>query len=132
MQERVNPAVQNLTTPYSPVALYFEGADTVEYVRRDGPTVYQRVDEFLTLILDMKVREELVGFQLKGFKNFYLQDDVRSRLGDDFLSLVGLLERAITRFGDGVFDDDRKEAYDRARDLALEDGVKLRDLPKVA
>lgn len=132
MQESVNPAVHNLTTPYAPVALYYEGADTVEYVRRDTATVYRRVDEFLTLIVDMKNRDELVGFQLKGFKNFYLQDDVRAKLGDDFLSLVGLLERAVTRLGAGIFDDARKEAYDRARDLALEDGVKLTDLPKVA
>lgn len=132
MQTSVPPAAYNLTTEYTPVAIYFSGSDTVEYVRRDAPTVYRRVDGFLTLIFDMKNRDELVGFQLKGFRNFYLQDEVRAVLGEDFLTLVGLLERAMTRLGDGVFDEAEKQAYDRARRLALEDRVELRDLPKVA
>lgn len=132
MQNSLPPAAYNLTTEYTPVAIYFAGSDTVEYVRVDAPSIYRRIDNFLTLIFDMKDRDQLIGFQLKGFRNFYLQDEVRARLGDDFLSLVGLLERAMTRLGDGVFDATEKEAYDRARRLALEDKVELHDLPRVA
>lgn len=128
MQKNVPPAACNLTTEYTPVAIYFAGSDTVEYVRKDVPSVYQRADGFLTLIFDMKNRDELIGFQLKGFKNFYLQDEVLAQMGD-FPSLVGLLERAMTRFGNGMFDAAEHEAYRRAKKLALEDSVELRDLP---
>jgi len=132
MTTSANPAADIISTPYKPVALYYEGADTVEYVRKDVPAVYERVDEFLTLIFDMKAREELVGFQLKGFRNFYLQDAGRARFGEDFLSLVGLLERAVTRLGDAAFEDGRKDAYEKAARMALQDSVELHDLPKVA
>lgn len=132
MQTSLPPAAYNLSTEYAPVAIYFAGSDTLEYVRIDAPSVYRRIDDFLTLIFDMKSREQLIGFQLKGFKSFYLQDAGHTQLGDDFLSLVGLLERAMTRFGAGVFEAAEKEAYARARRLALEDKVELRDLPQVA
>lgn len=131
MQQTLTPPAHNLTTAYQAVALYYEGADSLEYIRADVPAIYRRVDGFLTLIFDMSQREELIGFQLKGFKNFYLQDEVRTKLGDDFLSLVGLLERAVTLAADDMFDA-RKDAYERARRLALEDKVELHDLPKVA
>lgn len=132
MTNGANPAADIISTPYRPVALYYEGADTVEYVRKDVPAVYERVDEFLTLIFDMNIRDELIGFQLKGFRSYYLQDQVRSHLGDDFLSLVGFLERAVTRLGDAAFDEGRRDAYEKAARLALQDGVELHDLPKVA
>jgi hypothetical protein len=131
MHDGLTPA-HNLTTPYEPVALYLEGADTLEYVRRDTPTVYRRVDSFLTLIFDMKDRDELVGFQLKGFKNFYLSDGVRERMGHDFMSLVGILERAITVIAPAAIDAYTMQAYERACRLALEDKVEVHDLPKVA
>jgi len=128
----MHDAAHNLTTPYAPVAVYYEGADSVEYVRRDSPSIYRRIDGFLTLIFDMEDRDELIGFQLKGFKNFYLSDPTINRLGEDFLTLVGVLERAVTTVGDGMFDNVKKDAYERARRLALEDRVELHDLPKVA
>ena len=129
MEGAVNLSAYNLTTPYSAVALYYSDADTVEYIRRDEPAVYRRVDELLTLIFSMESREELIGFQLKGFRNFYLQDRVRERLGDDFMSLVGLLERAVTTVAEGLFDEKRRVAYDRAHKIALEDRVALHDFP---
>jgi hypothetical protein len=127
----VDPA-ENLSTPYSPVAVYYEQADSLEYVRRDGPSVYRRVDGFLTLILNMRQRDEVIGFQLKGFKNFYLRDGVAKKLGQDFPSLVGILERALTEIGGEVVDAIRQDAYARARKIALEDAVEVHDLPKVA
>jgi len=126
----LTPSARNLTTPYTGVALYFEDADTVEYIRQDIPAVHRRIDGVLTLLFNMADREELIGFQIKGFRNFYLQDAVRQALGDDFLSLVGILERVCTAVG-GPLLDVRKEAYDRARKIALEDKVELQDLPKL-
>ena len=121
---------QNLSTPYRAVAAYYADADSVEYIRRDVPAVYRRVDSLLTLIFDMKNRDELIGFRLKGFKSFYLEN--MKGLGD-FVSLVGALERAVTAAGDGVFSArDRAEAYAKARRIALDDKVELTDLPKAA
>ena len=127
MYEGDGPSPHIITTEYKAVAVYYEGADSLEYVRRDAPSVFRRVDEFLTLIFDMSNRDELVGFQLKGFRNFYLENV--APLGD-FPSLVGILERVFTNVGQGVLA--RKEAYDRARKLALEDRVEVHDLPKAS
>jgi hypothetical protein len=85
----------------------------------------------LTLIYSLDNREELVGFQVKGFKSFCLQDDVSAKLGQDFLSLVGLLERLMTIAAGAVFDARRKDAYGRARQIALEDRVELHDFPRI-
>ncbi|MFI4934328.1 MAG: hypothetical protein ACHP7N_06895 [Caulobacterales bacterium] len=115
------PQALNLTTPYSPAAVYYPGADTLEYIRRDVPAVYRRVDATLTLIFDMDARDELIGFCLKGFRAFYLE---KPHPEHDFPSLVGLLERALTTAGDGVF-----EAYHKAKQMALDDKVVVDDLP---
>jgi hypothetical protein len=128
------PSATNLTTPYSPVAVYYEQADSVEYIRRDTPAVYRRIDEILTLIFDMRHRDDLIGFRIKGFKNFYLKAIKPSvePLDSDWLALVSVIERALKFAGDGVFEKrEREAAYAKARSLALEDRVKLRDLPKV-
>jgi len=127
MHESGGPSPHIISTAYKAVALYYEGADSLEYIRRDAPSVYRRVDESLTLIFDMVNRDELVGFQLKGFRSLYLQEV--APLGD-FPSLVGILERLFTAVGHGVLA--RKEAYDRARKLALEDRVEVHDLPKAS
>lgn len=124
MQDEMNPGPKNLTTPYSAVAIYYEGADMVEYVRRDAPSVCVRVDELLTLVVDMRNRDDLIGFRLKGFRNYYLRN--LSGL-DDFVSLVGVLEREITEVGNTTFD--RRDAYQRARTIAISDSVVLKDLP---
>ena len=60
-----------LESAYIPRAVYYADADTVEYVRRDTPCVYRRIDGILTLALDLHTRE-ITGFRLKGFKNFFL------------------------------------------------------------
>lgn len=128
MQRDIPHHAANLSTPYRPAAIYYEQADSVEYVRADKPCVYRRIDGFLTLIYDMDRREELLGFRLKGFKNFYLSH--LAQMGD-FVSLVGALERALTDAGNAAFEGhDRREAYYLAREIALEDKVALRDLPK--
>jgi hypothetical protein len=128
----MTPSARNITTLYSPTAIYYEDADFVEYVRKDVLSVNDRVDEFLTLIYSMNDRTELIGFRFNGFKNAFLRGDMKSQLGDDFLTAVGAIERVLTRVGDQVFGRRRKQAYNLAARMAVEDGVRLNDLPKVA
>lgn len=130
MQRDIPHHATNLSAPYRPAAIYYEQADSVEYVRGDRPCVYKRIDEFLTLAYDMDKRSEVLGFRLKGFKNFYLSHLVQ--LGD-FVTLVGALERALTEAGNSAFEaQDRRAAYNQAKEIALEDKVALRDLPRQA
>lgn len=130
MQTSIPHHAGNLSAAYRPTATYYEDADSVEYVRCDVPSVYRRVDEFLTLIYDMDRREDLIGFRLKGFKNFYLKHLAPMT---DFVSLVGALEQALTVAANGAFDArERQAAYASAREIALEDKVALRDLPQQA
>lgn len=122
------------TGAYAPTAIYYEESDSVEYLREDVACVYRRVDERLTLALDMHSRLP-VGFRLKGFKNFYLRHLRFKFKGDDgdFLSLVSVLEEALSLLGEKIFDNDKiKIAYENAFRIAEEDRVKLRYLPKVA
>ena len=112
----------DLRAGYDPTALYLDDADSVEYVRRDAASVYRRVDGFLTLILDMKTRE-LIGFRLKGFRNFFLTylQPKHKLLEDDFISLVSVIEEAVQVMGDGlVTHPERKTAYQQARKMAFE------------
>ena len=117
--------------PYKPVALYYHDADSVEYVRRDVPTVSRRIDDFLTLILDMKNRDQVIGFRLKGFQNFYINHLKKSRgeLDDEFFALAAVLESALTTLGNNYFDkvEQRTEAYKAARRIAIEDKVILEE-----
>lgn len=126
----------DLTTAYKPVAIYYEAADTVEYLRGDVPCVYRRIDGFLTLALDMQKRE-LVGFRLKGFKNLYLTHlkQTLDKLDVDFIALVSVIERVIEMIGNEIFDEpERKEAYRQAREVARAEGVEIskRELPLAA
>jgi hypothetical protein len=123
----------NLTAQYSPVAVYYEDADTVEYVRLDVPCVHRRIDGFLTLALSM-VDRKAIGFRLKGFKNFYIHHMKENGEYDRerFLKLVSVIETAIRVCGDTVFKQDTREGYEQARKIAAEDNPELRELPEVA
>jgi hypothetical protein len=126
----------SLSAAYAPVALYYDDADSVEYVRRDSACVYRRIDETLTMVLDMENREP-IGFRLKGFKNFYLRKLKPSmeQLDDgNFVFLVTVIERLVAEMGDRHFqqDEERKKAYAMAADMARKDRVELHDLPEVA
>src|SRR5215510_8087817 len=86
----------DLHARYVPVAVYYEDADTVEYIRDDVPSVNRRIDGFLTLTLDMISRKP-IGFRLKGFKNFYLRH-IKGQEAEDrekFLRLVAVIEKYI-------------------------------------
>lgn len=126
--------MSSLPDYYTPVAVYYEDADSLEYVRRDEPTVYRRVDELLTLILSMESRD-VIGFRIKGFKNFYLRYlKSKYNLNDDqFPPLVSLIQNAVSVLGDAVFSErERRAAYEKALSIAEEDSVKLKELPNVA
>jgi hypothetical protein len=123
MQDNMNHGPKNLTTPYTPVAVFYEEADLVEYVSADIPAVAKRVDALLTLLVNMRDRNEVIGFRLKGFKNYYLRNLVGL---DDFVTLVTILEQEMTKIGDEAFD--RREAYKKAR--AVAGNVVLKDLPQ--
>ncbi len=129
----------DLSARYKPVAVYYEDADEVEYIREDVPCVRRRVDAFLTLVLKMDGRE-VIGFKLKGFKNFYLRHLKDVPAADDrdhFLALVKVIEKAIDVLGDNVlgdkaFEKERRAAYDQAHQIAKEDGAELHELPCAA
>lgn len=119
---------------YTPKAKYYALGDYVEYVRDDKPYVMRRIDEFLTLALDIETRRP-EGFRLKGFKNFFLKYlKPRHRLLDEhFVALVSIIEIAATKVGEGVFSsEDEKCAYKEAYNMAFVDRVELREVPVAA
>ena len=119
---------------YTSVAVYYEDADSLEYVRRDEPSVYRRIDDLLTLILSMKTRE-ILGFKLKGFRHFYLNNikNMVSTNDDEFPELIVILEQAIRALGNEVFEErERLSAYTRAREIAKEDEVHISHIKFVA
>jgi hypothetical protein len=119
---------------YIPTAVYYEDADSLEYVRTDEPSVYRRIDDLLTLVLSMNTREPL-GFQIKGFRHFY-QKHLRKQIesGDEsFSKLIFVLEEALKLVGDNLFSQtNRCDAYLKARNIAEEDNVIVPTITQVA
>jgi hypothetical protein len=114
---------------YVPQAVYFMDSDCVEYVKEDAPSIYDRIDDFLTLVWD-ETRLTLVGFKLKGFKyvfNAHLKP--LYKLNDEqFITLVSAIEAHFTEVGNEIFargDKQRAAAYKAALKLAANDNVKL-------
>lgn len=117
----------DLTSDYKPVALYFREADLVEYVREDACCVYKRIDEILTLALEMDTRLP-IGFRLKGFRNLFLKataDDKSGRTERTFVGLIEVIERAACAAGNEVFEQGKRIGYQCAADIARSDDVKL-------
>lgn len=120
----------DLHSAYIPTALYFADADTVEYVKRDASCFYRRIDAMLTLAYDLKTRE-LIGFRVKGFKNFFLNHlkPKYKLLDGDFIALVSVIEQAFQVVGDHVCPEDKRvDAYRQARRMAHDDRVELEPL----
>lgn len=118
---------------YEPTAIYYEESDSLEYLRASEPSVYRRVDAMLTLVLSVDDRK-LIGFKLKGFKNFYIRH-LRDKLAGNspaFIELVDLLQEISCSLGDKIFEERQKAAYTSALDMAALDNVHVRDLPKVS
>lgn len=114
---------------YVPAAVYLADSDCVEYVREDVFSVYERVDDFLTLIFD-STKYTLIGFKLKGFRSvFRTHMQAKHRLGDEeFVRIVSVLEAVCTELGDSLFqqgDDRVARGYQAAIKLAANDNVVL-------
>jgi hypothetical protein len=118
---------QRAADGYVPAAVYFEDSDCVEYVREDNFVIYDRIDDFLTLIYD-ETKIIPVGFKLKGFKHVF-DTHLKSlfELNDkQFLSLATAIEAICAEIGDELFaDDGRTRAYKAAHKLAANDNVRL-------
>jgi hypothetical protein len=126
MNIQTMPGIE-LRAEYVQSALYYADADTVEYVRKDGPCVHRRIDDMLTLTLDLNTRE-LIGFRVKGFRNFFINHlkPKYKLLDGDFIPLVSVLEQALELVGNTVCPtEDSVEAYRKARKMAHDDRVAL-------
>jgi len=120
-------AGQLLAARYNSTAVYFSDSDCVEYVKEDTFTIYERVDEFLTLVWD-DTKLTLMGFKLKGFRYiFETQLKPIFELHDEqFLDLVTALEAVCKDVGATLTaDHKRARAYKAAMKLAANDNVKL-------
>ncbi len=118
---------------YEPTAIYYEDSDSLEYLRVAVPTIYRRIDEHLSLILSMKDRT-LVGFKVKGFKNFYLRS-IKPKYREscpEFVELVELIQELTEKMGGNFFEKRQKEAYLSALEMAAQDKVHVRDFPITA
>jgi hypothetical protein len=124
----------DLTSDYAPAAVYYDDADSLEYVRCDEPCVYRRIDELLTLVLSLHTRTP-VGFRIKGFKHFYLEfvKNKTAEKSTEFPMLISIIEDAAQKIGNQIFEHSSiREAYAQARTIAEEDKVRLNEVPKVA
>ena len=113
---------------YEPVAVYYHDSDCVEYVREDAFVIYDRVDEFLTLIHD-RTGHQLLGFKLKGFKYIFMEKlEPIYRLNESqFLTLVSAIEAICSIVGGNLFEDERRAAaYQAARKMAQDYRAELR------
>ena len=111
---------------YTPAAVYLEESDCVEYVAEDTTCVYHRIDEALTLVYD-ETGCGLVGFKLKGFRNFFesIKDDIGLTEGH-FVAMCRVLERVCLQRGEQeIGDGRRRDAYKAAEKIAERDNVQL-------
>ena len=118
---------------YSPTAVYYEEADSLEYVRESSPCIYRRIDPMLTMILSLETRT-VIGFKLKGFKNFYLRH-LTKKYGMNcpaFIEMVDVIQEATSAMGRELFQERQRLAYEDALKMAAADNVHVTDLPKTA
>ncbi len=117
-----------MTAPnFAPTAMFFDDSDCVEYLREDTFCIYERVDEFLTLIYD-ETKINVIGFKLKGFKHiFQTQLQELFKLNDErFIGLADIIEEICKEIGDQLFEDDaRTRAYQAVRNIASTDNAKI-------
>lgn len=115
---------------FQKLAVYFPSMDYVDYVREDGIKVYERVDQFLTVIWNEN--NDMVGFKLKGIRNYFLRklQPALSLQDDDFVWVSELFAALATEIGNDLFEngvrqDEKRAAYKRAAKIAREDCVKF-------
>ncbi|MGO7673873.1 hypothetical protein ACC817_28605 [Rhizobium ruizarguesonis] len=119
--------IDGAATPFKPAAMYFHDSDCVEYIKVDAFAIYDRIDEFLTLVYD-KGGKEPIGFKLKGFKHVFttMLSPVRRLNESQFLRLATAIEAVCLKAGEELFEDPhRGESYRAAYKLAANDNVEL-------
>jgi len=108
-------------------AAYFETMDCIEYVKYDAVLVSDRIDKFLTVIRDE--REQIVGFKIKGIRNYFLRElkPALSLSDDDFFYVKDLFVALVSKLGDDLFANSpsKKAAYQDAARIAANDNVRL-------
>lgn len=118
-------------------AVYSEPMDCVTYMSADVIAISDRIDEFLTIIVDAKDVDKVVGFKVKGFRHFFstVLKEKYDLSEADFIPLVRVLEEMLTSLGDGLSKDanqqKRARAYSQAKELAERDNV-VSSLPLAA
>ncbi|MEM9100182.1 MAG: hypothetical protein AAGC79_16830 [Pseudomonadota bacterium] len=115
---------------YEKVAVYFPSMDYVDYIRNDGVAICERIDRFLTVMRNED--GEMIGFKLKGIKNFFLKrlKPALSLEDEDFVYVKDMFVALATAMGDEMFPDDdkqrkRTQAYRNASRIAREDQVRF-------
>ena len=108
-------------------AVYFPSMDYILYLRQDSAYVADRIDEWLTLLLDPQTGDA-IGIKLKGFRNIYLRmlevlrdsrTDLERRV--PFRSFIALAETYASQLGDDIIADRERQyqynAYEVARKI---------------
>ena len=113
-------------------ASYYRRMDFLEYLSVDTTVVAERVDEFLTVLLDADDRH-LVGFRLKGF-GYTFKTHIQPAMKlqpQHFDPIIYALTRFFTDVGNAVTADDnkksehREQAYKQVVQLTQRDQVAL-------
>lgn len=121
-------------------AVYSAPMDCVTYLSADVVTISDRIDEFLTVMVDASNTDSVVGFKVKGFRHFFSETlQPKHNLSEgDFIPLVSVLEEMLTQIGGELTcsaeeqKSRRANAYCQAKELAERDNVNLNHLPKAA
>lgn len=113
-------------------ASYYRKMDFLEYVSADTTVIAERVDGFLTVLLDADDRH-LVGFRLKGF-GYVFKTHIQPAMKlkpQHFDPIIYALTRFFTDVGNSLTADhskkpeQREEAYKQVVELAQRDQVAL-------
>jgi hypothetical protein len=121
MTKGLQSELASLAGSYTPIAVYYLDSDCVEYVKHDSLTVYDRIDDYLTLIKD-ETQLQVIGFKLKGFSCIIRDIMGENATREQFLVLVQVLEKVCSAIGDELFKDaERQQAYAAAKKIARDD-----------
>lgn len=106
-------------------AVYFPSMDYILYLRQDSAYVAERIDEWLTLLLDPQSKEA-IGVKLKGFHHVYLDfmkliKDQKIDIQIPFRSFIAVAEALACQVGEDIVQDHqlahRYDAYEVARKI---------------
>lgn len=122
--ERLSLALQNTfgineIASFVPYASYNEELDCVEYLEANTLFIANRIDDILTLLKDETGK--VIGFKLKGFKN-YFNTNLKDRFEleeTQFLPLIKLIEAILTLDAKRINQDSfKRSAYQAVLQLS--------------